>query len=69
MSTRQFKVFGPRLLFESQTNPPAEESRKSHVRSTENRLEIVEKQLVCQVLNVKLDVHRHSFFLHQVGAY
>src|SRR6185369_7340546 len=30
---------------------------------------IIEKQLVCQVLNVELEIHRHAFLLHQVRAY
>src|SRR6185437_15346002 len=38
------------------------------VRSAEDRLEIIEKQLIRQVMHVKLEVHRHSFLLHQVRA-
>src|SRR5215210_4837550 len=38
------------------------------VSSTKNRLEIVEKQFVRQVLNGELDVHRYPLLLPQVGA-
>lgn len=46
-----------RFLFESETEPATEKPRETHVRSAEHRLKIVEKQLIRQVLNVKLDVH------------
>ena len=36
---------------------------------TENRLKIIQIQLVCQVLDVKLDIHRDAFLLHQVSAH
>jgi hypothetical protein len=38
------------------------------VRPTKNRFEIIEKQLIRQVLHVKLDVHGHPFLLHEIGA-
>ncbi len=46
----------PRSL-ESKPKPAAENSRISDVRATKNRLEVIEKQLVCQILNVELKVH------------
>ena len=36
--------------------------------STKNRLEIVEKQFVCQILNAELDVQRDPLLLPQIGA-
>ena len=39
------------------------------MRATEDRLEIIQIQLICQVLDVKLDIHRYAFLLHQVGAH
>lgn len=38
-------------LLESQTQPAAEKSRVPDVRAAENRLEVVQKQLVRQVLH------------------
>jgi len=50
-SKRRFNLFEP----EAQT--PAKQPRIANVRSTEHRLEVVEKQLVRNVLDVKLDIH------------
>src|SRR5690349_5324310 len=55
-------------LLESQAQPAAEQTRIADVRAAENRLEVVKKQLVCQVLNVELEIQRDAFFLHQVRA-
>src|SRR5215216_722972 len=56
-------------LFKSKRKPPAEKTWIAHVCPTKNGFKIVEEQLVGQVLNVKLEVHRHPFLLHQVRAH
>ena len=55
-------------LFKPQTQPPAEKPRISDVCAAKNRLEVVKKQLVRQVLNIELKIQRHALLLHQVRA-
>src|SRR6185503_5515612 len=55
-------------LFEPQTQFPAKKPWIPDVRSAKNRFKIVEKQLIRQVLHVKLDVHGDAFLLHQIRA-
>src|SRR5215217_3164717 len=57
-----------RRLLKAQREAPAEEAREDDVRAAEDRLEVVEEQLVGQVLHVELDVERRSFLLKKVCA-
>src|SRR5215216_824163 len=57
-----------RRLLKAQREAAAEEAREADVRAAEDRLEVVEEQLVGQVLHVELDVERGAFFAQQVGA-
>ena len=50
-------------LFESQTQPPADQPRVAHMRAAENRLKVVKEQLIGQVLDVELKIHRYPLFL------
>lgn len=44
-------------------------SRIADVCAAENRLEVVKENLICKVLNIKLNIQCHAFLLPQIGAY
>ena len=56
-------------LFEPQPQPPANQPGIADVRAAEDRLKVVEEQLIGQILDIELKVHRHALFLQQICAY
>lgn len=66
---RQLPGLSDRPLFEAQVQTSAEKARIADVRAAKNRLEIIEEQLVCQVLDVELKVQRSALFLKQICAH
>ena len=48
-------------LFESKVQPATKKPWITHVGSTKDGLEVIQKQLVSQILNIKLHIHRHAF--------
>ena len=53
-----YEIFRRRFrLFELNRNSTTEEPRRPDMRSAEYRLEVVQKQLVRQILHVKLKIH------------
>jgi hypothetical protein len=57
------------LQFESDRQLPANQARKSDVGAAEDRFKIIEKKLVCQVLNIAVKVERRSLPPQKVGSH